>query len=270
MKSHPPSQGTAEGAPSAAVRAEAARPEPARDKPPEYKVEVAYHYTMKPQRVYPLVVEVPRGKGAVAADAPTGIVVTVRPVVPGALVAPAELPLEVSRPGARATFHVTPLARGRLPGAGVRFLYDGRLLHELATPMRVRTQRLAWLLLLLAVAVPALLCYARYRSVDGRELGEALRGGLRENLPAFPRSGPVFDAVGTGVGLAAELFCGPDADPRTAFWLGVFLLALAVGAAIVRRTERARESGSVVLAGGPSALTLHGDQTAETLPLTPD
>src|SRR6516225_1659953 len=71
-----------------------------------YDLRVSYYATMKPQRVYPLVVEVSRGPGS--SDGPTGATVTLRPVVPGALVAPAELPLEVSRPGARATFHVTP------------------------------------------------------------------------------------------------------------------------------------------------------------------
>jgi hypothetical protein len=112
---------------------------------------------MKPRRVYPLVVEVPRGRGAAPADGPTGVVVTLRPVVPGALVVPAELPLEVSRPGATATFQVTPLARGSLPQACVRVLCDGRPVQEVRTRMTAKTQRLAWALLLLAlVGVPLL------------------------------------------------------------------------------------------------------------------
>jgi hypothetical protein len=270
MKSHPSPPAPSERKPSSSVQAEAARPGPARDKPPEYKVEVSYYSTMKPRRVYPLVVEVPRGKGALAVDAPTGIVVALRPVVPGALVAPAELPLEVSRPGARATFHVTPLARGGLPGAGVRVFYDGRPVQELATPMRVKTQRPAWVLLFLALAVPALLCYLRYRPVDGLTVQQQLRDLLRVNLPAFSGSDRVFDGIALAVGLVSETLCGTDADPRAAFWVGVALLVLACGAAVLRRTERDRERGSVVLTGGPSALTLHGDQTAETLPLAPD
>jgi hypothetical protein len=119
-----------------------------------YDLRVSYYATMKPQRVYPLVVEVSRGPGS--SDGPTGATVTLRPVVPGALVAPAELPLEVSRPGARATFHVTPVAKGRLPEACVRVLHDGRQVQELRTRMTAKTQRMTWVLLLLAIVLPPL------------------------------------------------------------------------------------------------------------------
>jgi hypothetical protein len=114
---------------------------------------------MKPQRVYPLVVEVAPAKGAAQADGSGGVAVTLRPVVPGALVAPAELSLDVSRPGARATFHVTPVAKGRLPEACVRVLHDGRQVQELRTRMTAKTQRVTWVLLLLAVVLPPLLVH---------------------------------------------------------------------------------------------------------------
>jgi hypothetical protein len=125
----------------------------------EYNLRVSYYATMKPQRVYPLVVEVVPGKAAAPAAAAGGVGVTLRPVVPGALVAPAELPLDVSRPGARATFHVTPVAKGRLPEACVRVLHDGRQVQELRTRMTAKTQRMTWVLLLLAVVLPPLLAH---------------------------------------------------------------------------------------------------------------
>ncbi len=109
-----------------------------------YTIEVYYYRRMKPQRVYSLVVEVPRGKGAVPRDAPSGMTVAGRPIVPGALVVPAEAPLEVSRPGSRATFHVTPLARGRLSDAQVRIQHNGRTVQEVRTCMKATTQRWAW------------------------------------------------------------------------------------------------------------------------------
>lgn len=160
MKSQPPAKDSSEKASSSPSRpTQPARRDPAKPRGSEYDLSVSYYCTMKPQRVYPLVVEVPRGRGAVPADGPTGVTVTLRPAVPGAVVVPAELPLEVSRPGAAATFHVTPLARGRLREACVRVLYDGRPVQELRTRMTGKTQRLAWLLLLLALVVPPLLVH---------------------------------------------------------------------------------------------------------------
>jgi hypothetical protein len=97
----------------------AAPPKPARHDPfgirtTEYPLGVTYYATMKPQRIYPLVVEAQPGRTPVSPDGASGVMVLLRPTVPGALVAPAELPLDVSQPGARASFHVTPLARGYL------------------------------------------------------------------------------------------------------------------------------------------------------------
>jgi hypothetical protein len=134
-----------------------ARRDAAGGKDSPYELRVCYYATMKPQRVYPLVVEVVRGQGA--ADGPSGVTVTLRPVVPGALVAPAELPLEVARPGAQATFHVTPVAKGRLPEACVRVLHGGRTVQELRTRMTAKTQRTTWVLLLLALILPALVVH---------------------------------------------------------------------------------------------------------------
>jgi hypothetical protein len=299
MKSHPSAPGTA-----IAEQAEAARRDPVRAKPAEYKLQVSYYCTMKAQRVYPLVVEVPRGKGAVAAEAPTGIVVLLRPVVPGALVAPAELPLEVSRPGAQATFHVTPLARGRLPAARVRVLCDGRPVQELPARMVVKNQRLAWALLLLALVVPPLLAYytngegqLRGLVIDqrmpapkvgepevpaseggkaldylrpglpGEVLKDRLGRGLHDNVPDFSGCRRVCGlAVGAGAVYGALCWVAKDFYP--AFSLGVLLLVMAFCSWVLHRPTRVRVEDLLALSG-PFGRMGHTDQTAETLPLAP-
>jgi hypothetical protein len=221
----------------------------------EFQLSVRYYATMKPQRVYPLVVEVPRGRNAVPADAPTGLTVTLRPVIPGAVVVPAELPLEVSRPGAQATFHVTPVAKGRLPDARVVVLYDGRPVQELRTRMAARTQRLTWALLLLTVLLPPLLVHwtstaplrgliADERPVvakndDPAQKNDAKAGAgerrtesyLREGMP-----GEVLDVrVRSGLTNNVPEFPGRDTAAR---WLGAGLGAgygfLCAGAPDVR------------------------------------
>jgi hypothetical protein len=125
----------------------------------EYGLRVSYYATMKPQRIYPLVVEVAAANSPGAANGVGGTTVVLRPTVPGAIVAPAELPLDVSRPGSRASFHVTPVARGTLPEACVRVFYEGRQVQELRTRMKSKTQRLTWLLLIGAIALPWFLSY---------------------------------------------------------------------------------------------------------------
>ena len=123
---------------------------------PRVDLRVRYYYRMKPQRVYPLVVEVPRGS---AASAPVPEPVVVRPRIPGAHVVPAEQALDVNRAGNQVTFHVTPLARGRLPGPCVELLQHGRPAGAIGLRMKAVTQRRTWFLLLLTVLIPAVLYY---------------------------------------------------------------------------------------------------------------
>jgi hypothetical protein len=247
----------------AAEPAQPPRPDPARDRPPEYTLEASWYCTMKPRRVYPLVVRVPPGRDSVPLDSPSGVMLTLRPVVPGALVTPAVLHLEVSRPGAQATFHVTPLARGRLPAARVIVLCGSRPVHELPVRMTARTQRAAWLLLLLALVVPALLVrytYPRFeplrgqvadtRQVEsknaagepevrtevwfrpgspGEVLHDRVRTGLSAALPEFSGSRRFCDGVGRGLGAVYEFLCQTADNLHPPFWLGMLLLTLAFG-----------------------------------------
>src|SRR5260370_22714964 len=75
-----------------------------------------YYAIMKPQRVYALVVEMPKKKGG---EVKGGGPVVVRPIIPGALVVPPEQRFDTSEAGNQIPFPVTPLARRRLPRARV-------------------------------------------------------------------------------------------------------------------------------------------------------
>ena len=139
----------AKGKPASTRKASASRKASADDK--GRPLLFRYHTIMKPQRVGTLVVEVPRSKHDSAG--PGGVVV-VRPVIAGAQVVPPEQRFDTSEPGNQVTFHVTPLARGKLPRARVEVYSAGRAPQSVPVPMKAKTQRLAWLLLALALLLP--------------------------------------------------------------------------------------------------------------------
>jgi hypothetical protein len=147
-----------------------------------------YYQRMKRQRVYPLVVC--WGKRNSASDRPGAALpeLVVRPIVPGSLVVPAELPLE-SAPDATATFQVTPLALGRLRSAHVEVLHQGHIVSTLRLKMIVVRQLISWVLLALAVFVPLLLIFT---TGHHKLTGEMKRRPATENEKAAfqVRQGP--------------------------------------------------------------------------------
>src|SRR5262249_27724795 len=136
---------------------------------------------MNLQRVYPLVVEVPRPWGKAA---PTTSVdpVIVRPVIPGALVAPAEQRLDASKPGSQVTFQVTPLARGKLPGARLELQQPGHAVQTLPLGMKAVTRRMTWVLLALTFLLPLGLLWVHYNPIKGNVPRE-MKGALDPNAP---------------------------------------------------------------------------------------
>jgi hypothetical protein len=131
-------------------------------------LKVRFYDRMRVQRVYPLVVEVPSGATARPAHGQTLDPVVVRPVIPGALVVPAEQKLDVTRPGERASFHVTPLARGRFPSPYVEILHHGKLVQGIPLRMKGVTQRLTLFLLILALLLPwPVFYYTRTNKLKG-------------------------------------------------------------------------------------------------------
>jgi hypothetical protein len=118
------------------------------------KLRIRYARVMKPQRVYGLIVEVPGSKKKKTDDdAARGGIVVVRPIIPGAQVVPAEHRLEVA-PGNQVSFHVTPLAKGKLPRARLEVHAAGQAPETVPLTMKARTNRLALVLLVLAYLVP--------------------------------------------------------------------------------------------------------------------
>jgi hypothetical protein len=81
---------------------------------------------------------------------------TVRLIMPGTQVVPTEQPIDPSKPTARATFYVTPLARrGWLRGERLEVLYDGEKLQEIGLPTKVVSQLATWILLFLTIFLPS-------------------------------------------------------------------------------------------------------------------
>jgi hypothetical protein len=116
---------------------------------------VHLHRSMKRQALYPLVVRWSRADYGYGGG--KNATVILRPVVPGALVVPAELLLNAGNPDASATFHVTPLARGSLSGARIEVLHQDRRVQSVPLPMRVYRLSPSALLLALAFLIPLFL-----------------------------------------------------------------------------------------------------------------
>jgi hypothetical protein len=112
---------------------------------------VRYYSRMRLNRVYPLSVEVAAPQGG-AGDA--SIPVTVRPLVPGAIVVPPEQKLDPGQPGARAGFYVTALAKGSLRGALVEIFQPGQVVQTIPLRMKGTTQLMTLILALLTILIP--------------------------------------------------------------------------------------------------------------------
>jgi hypothetical protein len=142
---------------------------------------------MRAQRVFPLIVELRKTTAArESADLPPTHLL-VRPLIPGAQVTPAELPLDPREPTPQATFYITPVARGRLAKPQIQLYNQGRLVQEISLRMRSVTQRLTWILLALTVLIPAfLLNVTKFNPLTGTvPVMVPFQGdpGLRPTLP---------------------------------------------------------------------------------------
>ncbi|HXG10665.1 MAG TPA: hypothetical protein VNK04_12985 [Gemmataceae bacterium] len=220
----------------------------------ERQFKVRYYCCMKPQRVYPLTVEVQAGRSGPSAGPSTPILV--RPVIPGALVTPAEQRLDATQPGARATFQITPLARRRLPEARVEVLQHGQVADRIGLRMKSVTQFRTWVLAALTLLVPWFLLMIttdRYWKLRGSlphlppevvaDPGEVLKHRINtwidDFVPRIPYSReyvtePVAHWLGIGYSWACHL--APD---HLYFWVGAVLLGLTIVSWIGNRRQRA-------------------------------
>jgi hypothetical protein len=245
----------------------------------ERQLRVRFYCSMRAQRVHSLLVEVQQPREGSGASTP----VVVRPVIPGALVAPAEQTLDAGQPNPQARFQVTPLARGRLPEARVEVYQHGRLADQVRLRMKAFTPRRTWVLLLLAILVPWFLLavttdttwpfWKLHGKIPGKppeltaDPGELLEYRLltwtEANVPNIPQSREyVINPAAGGLRFAYNWACSLAPD-HLAFWVGVALLGLTIASWIGNRRQRTSRRKPLQLAAGvPLA------EAAETLPLT--
>ena len=152
-------------------------------------LQIRYAKRMKPGRVYGLTVSMPSDKKRRRDEeaGESGALVVVRPVIAGALVTPAEQRF-VAAPGNEIAFHVTPLARGRLPRARLEVYAPGQPPETIPLGMKAKTQRLALFLLLLAWLVPT--CMIQLTKGDWKPGARGLHGHFAEpmkrDIPPIP------------------------------------------------------------------------------------
>jgi hypothetical protein len=260
------------GAPAPAGRATrkvataSRKQEPPSDKKKK-PLQFRYFRVMKPHRIFALTVEVPGSKKSDGTSG--GTVLIIRPVIAGAQVVPAEQRLDTSEAGNQITFHVTPLARGRLSQARVEVFAPGQAPQQVLVPMKVKTQRLAWLLLVLAFVLPWFM--AKVTTGDWRPtgttasgmtdpaslLGQRVRSALREDLfqtpiPLINEPGGLgdFNLVDGLADTAQTLYTGLDEGVRSHRWAPitcVVLLLLSFVSWMFHRTRKAHRRRSLHL-----------------------
>jgi hypothetical protein len=152
---------------------------------------------MKPFRTYPLVIEIPRSKGRDTEEEAQPSVVVLRPIVAGSQVQPVEQRF-VPAAGNQVVFHITPVSRGRLPRARLEVFAPSQAPESIPLYMKAKTQRLTWLLLLLALLVPTvMLKVTRGTWNPGKDLAGNLKEPLVNNLPPIPILNQRTDILGS-------------------------------------------------------------------------
>jgi hypothetical protein len=163
----------------------------------------------------------------------------VRPVVPGCQVVPGELSLDPSNP-VPGTFHLTPLATGRLPHARLELVRGGLRLPDCPLPLRSVTPTLVRRLALLAVLVPTLFlylaCYAGLTTPAGSApVSGPVAAALQHHLPPL---GSVTAEIAVAVQRTFDAFAAAEGSVRMGFLLALMLTAGTVLAAVADRSTR--------------------------------
>jgi hypothetical protein len=225
---------------------------------------VDFYRKMRRDRVYPLRLAW-RNTPPPGASWPQ---VVARPIVPGALVTPAQQP--VAATDAETVFYVTPLGRGRAPGARIELTPPQGPAQQILLPLKVVTQRLTKFLLLLTLVVPPLLYYVTrdgrlegdvFKQVPGpagadkqkthlvrikAEPGELLAMWFKDarNFPQVPN---VTEEMADGLGQAYTFLCTvAGADPLAVYVAG-FLLFLTIASWLTHLGARDRRVKAIPL-----------------------
>ncbi len=179
---------------SAPPRPAAAHTVPKRPENTLSPLRIVYYRRMRLQHVYTFKI----GWSGKETRPPAGAKpVTLRLLMAGAQVIPAEQTLDPAKPDASVSFHVTPLAKGHLRGERLEVLIDDRKVQEVRLRSSVTSQRLTLVLLALTFLVPwFLLHYCKYSMLaprNGKEFammvrtpGALLDARVKENVPEVP------------------------------------------------------------------------------------
>lgn len=214
---------------------------------------VQYYRRMKQARVYPVTIswrERPKPIGSIKN-------VTLRLLAAGAQIVPSEQTLDASRPELKATFFVTPLARGWLRAQRVEVVVAGRKVQEIPFASRVTCQCWASFWFIMAVAAPILLIWLRRIDVIG------VVEGMRHQFPAMPEFitdnvpgvGEAWTWLTGWVADAAANFMKFNAEHLLAFPTGLVCLLLSIFSLFMHRDAKARrysEPIAVPVDGGVS------------------
>jgi len=149
---------------------------------PLYQVEVDHYPTMKTQRVYPLRVRFPKAPSfGNVTDHPMEGNITVRPIVPGAIVTPSEQSVPLTSIGEQLVFYITPLAYGALPEARLEYSVPTQPVQQLPLNLRGVSQRSTVRSLLLLFIVPMIFFMMR-GATSWASSEEAGGYGMRDRL----------------------------------------------------------------------------------------
>lgn len=213
---------------------------------------VRYYKRMKKHGVYPVEVMWKEAERGVP-----GKEITLRLLVGGAQVVPVERTLNPADPEDTATFHITPLANGKLGNPHLEVLAQGRKVQEVPLPCRVVNPGRAVMLFVLALVIPwFLLQYCKNTPfANAREgVGKAFEKMIADNMPSVPAE--VNDMM-PGVesflldmrhymGENYEYLCRICREQPIAFYVFCGFFTLALLSALLNRTGRRRLMGKPI------------------------
>lgn len=221
-----------------------------------HQARVRFYRRMKRRRVYRLVVEMTAAGGSPGNVATIDAVIA-RPLIPGALVVPAEQEISPRASNNRISFAVTPLAVGSLADARMQLVHRGKLLDEIRTPMRGTSQRRTLVLALLTLLALAYLVrligpLPNYSTGRWAEyLPTTLEGIVESGLPDYNGYvGADSPLARENVALQAQAAYNTIYDtPNLAFYLTALLLVLTLLSALWNRPSllRKRRSGKAIV-----------------------
>jgi hypothetical protein len=224
-----------------------------------YRLRVTFPARMRHQRVHHCEVRAERLTGTPLPLVPTPGTLTVRPVIPGCLVTPADVSLDPAQPGmAVASFSVAPVALGVIAGR-LEVLRNGQVCLQLPLHSRSSSRRTTGFVAVLAVVAPCL-----WFVLAGLTLqAGSVEAAVGEFLPSW------CSGAGATVEHALAVCRAWEKTGHVGFWLAIGGTVATVFAAWVGRV-RHRVTAVSVLNGDPSASVRARPLPPYLTPVRPD